>query len=83
MRALETGRWMLRATNTGATAAIDEKGRVVARLPNFTRGTLVQSVVPRSGITPYARWRDVPAIVASLALLIWTVVLRRRFLPRA
>ena len=53
MRALETGRWMVRATNTGVTAAIDERGRVVSRLPNFTKGTLVASVVPRSGSTPY------------------------------
>ena len=29
-RALETGRYMLRATNTGMTAVIDERGRVVA-----------------------------------------------------
>ncbi|HEY4998287.1 MAG TPA: apolipoprotein N-acyltransferase, partial [Usitatibacter sp.] len=49
MRALETGRWMVRATNTGATAAIDERGRVVSKLPGFTKGTLVASVVPRKG----------------------------------
>ncbi len=56
MRALETGRWMVRATNTGVTAAIDEKGRVVARLPQFTRGELLADPVPRSGATPYVRW---------------------------
>ena len=44
MRALETGRWMVRSTNTGATAAIDEHGRVVSRLPAFTAGTLVEKV---------------------------------------
>jgi apolipoprotein N-acyltransferase len=83
MRALETGRWMLRATNTGATAAIDETGRVVARLPTFTRGTLVQSVIPRRGATPYSRWWDLPAIGCALALLIWVVFLRRRSTARA
>src|SRR5262249_39661800 len=41
MRALETGRWMVRSTNTGVTAAIDESGRVASRLPQFTAGTLV------------------------------------------
>jgi len=35
MRALETGRVMLRATNTGVTAAVDHRGRVLARLPEF------------------------------------------------
>uniref|UniRef100_A0A914YIL4 CN hydrolase domain-containing protein n=1 Tax=Panagrolaimus superbus TaxID=310955 RepID=A0A914YIL4_9BILA len=36
MRALETGRPMLRATNTGMTAAIDPYGRVRAVLPPLT-----------------------------------------------
>jgi apolipoprotein N-acyltransferase len=73
MRALETGRWMVRATNTGATAAIDERGRVVSRLPVFTRGTLVQVVVPRQGSTPYSRWGNIPALllVAALFALAW------------
>ena len=56
MRALETGRWMLRATNTGVTAAIDETGRVVSSLPQFTMAALAASPVPRVGATPYVRW---------------------------
>ena len=69
MRALETGRWMVRSTNTGVTAAIDETGHVVAQLPVFTRGTLLQDVVPRAGSTPYVRignWGTL-ALVALLA----------------
>jgi apolipoprotein N-acyltransferase len=61
MRALETGRWMVRSTNTGVTAAIDPRGRVVSRLPAFTAGTLVETVEPRSGMTPYARLGNAPA----------------------
>ena len=68
MRAMETGRWMVRSTNTGVTAAIDERGRVVARLPLFTNGTLVQRVEPRSGTTPYVRWGNWAAILAACAL---------------
>jgi apolipoprotein N-acyltransferase len=68
MRALETGRWMVRATNTGATAAIDPKGRVATRLPDFTRGTLVANVEPRSGMTPYSQWGNWAAICAAAAL---------------
>jgi apolipoprotein N-acyltransferase len=68
-RALESARWMLRATNTGATAAIDEKGRVVSRLPAFTAGTLLANVVPRQGATPYVRLGNAPAIVIALAML--------------
>jgi apolipoprotein N-acyltransferase len=69
-RALETGRWMVRSTNTGATAAIDSRGRVVSRLPVFTHGTLVADVVPRKGMTPYARWGNVPAVLLMIAFLL-------------
>jgi apolipoprotein N-acyltransferase len=69
-RALEAGRWMVRSTNTGATAAIDDKGRVVARLPAFASATLLAEVVPRSGATPYVRWGNVPVILAVLAIFI-------------
>ncbi|MGZ5100388.1 MAG: apolipoprotein N-acyltransferase [Usitatibacter sp.] len=76
MRALETGRWIVRATNTGATAAIDDKGRVVSRLPAFTAATLVQAVTPRSGMTPYARAGNLPALI--LVALVAAIALRRR-----
>ena len=75
MRALETGRWMVRATNTGASAAIDPSGRVVTRLAPFTAGTLVATIEPRGGLTPYARWGNVPAVVLALLLV---VIARRR-----
>ena len=69
MRALETGRWMVRSTNTGVTAAIDERGRVVARLPAFTAGSLPASVVPRKGSTPYMWWGNALALAIIAALL--------------
>ncbi len=56
MRAMELGRPMLRATNTGATAIIDHQGRVTDQLPRFTRGSLVGRYEGREGLTPYARW---------------------------
>ncbi|TNF60720.1 MAG: apolipoprotein N-acyltransferase [Burkholderiales bacterium] len=56
LRALELGRPMLRATNTGATAAIDHLGRVTHLLPRLTRGRLEAQVQGREGLTPYARW---------------------------
>ena len=63
MRSIETSRWMLRATNTGMTAAIDETGKIVSALPQFTRGALSVMAQPRSGATPYVRWRDWPVII--------------------
>ncbi len=56
MRTLEFQRPMLRATNTGATAVIDHRARVVAMLRPFTRGVLEAEVEGRNGITPYAWW---------------------------
>lgn len=69
MRALETGRWMVRATNTGVTAAIDEKGLVVARLAQFTRGELAASPVPHAGATPFVRWGNLAALAIAAAML--------------
>ena len=68
MRTLETGRPMLRATNTGATAAIDGRGKVSALLPAFTEGTLSVSVQGMQGSTPYIRLGN--SLPITLALLI-------------
>lgn len=56
MRALEFERPMVRATNTGATAVIDHRGRVVRELPRLTRGVLDATVEGRGNFTPFARW---------------------------
>ena len=69
MRALESGRMMLRATNTGMTAIIDTDGRVLGQLPSFTRGALHGEVRGHEGSTPFALWGNWPAIITSLMLL--------------
>ena len=56
LRALEFQRPMLRATNTGATAVVDHRGRVTHALAPFTRGVLDATVEGRVGLTPYSRW---------------------------
>jgi apolipoprotein N-acyltransferase len=56
MRALEFQRPVARSTNTGATAVVDHRGQVTARMPALERGVLEASVEGRSGSTPYARW---------------------------
>ncbi len=82
MRALETGRWWLRANNTGITAILDERGRVQAQLPPFTTGALHGTAQGHGGLTPYARWGNGGALtLAALALLIagwagWRVPMR-------
>jgi apolipoprotein N-acyltransferase len=56
MRALELGRPMVRATNTGATVIINHRGEITHSLPRHTRGVLTGSVEGRQGITPFAWW---------------------------
>ncbi len=56
LRSLEFQVPMVRATNTGATAVIDHRGVVTARLAPFTREVLNADVEGRSGVTPYVRW---------------------------
>ena len=78
-RAVETGRFLLRATNTGITAIVGPDGRVMHSLPQFKAGTLSGAAVPRSGVTPYVRWGDMPVlIVALLAVGVPLVTSRRK-----
>ncbi|MDR1662399.1 MAG: apolipoprotein N-acyltransferase [Azoarcus sp.] len=71
MRALETGRMILSATNTGITAIIGADGKVQAALPPFTRAALSGEVMAYAGSTPYARWGNGPAVVAAFLLLVF------------
>lgn len=70
LRAMETGRPMLRATNTGATAAIDARGQVTAALPYLTAAALDAQVTGHTGVTPYVRWGDWPALALIAGLLL-------------
>jgi apolipoprotein N-acyltransferase len=69
MRSLETGRPMLRATNTGTTAAIDAHGNVIARLAPYTVGSIDVTVQGTSGNTPYVTSGNNTVLAVSLLLL--------------
>ena len=58
MRAIENGRWILRATNDGVTAAIDPAGRLRARLPSYEQGALTVGFDYETALTGYARWGE-------------------------
>jgi apolipoprotein N-acyltransferase len=73
MRAVETARPMLRATNTGITSIVDHHGAEQGRLPWFTRGILEGTISGRTGTTPYVRFGD--ALVAALAILVFSAAL--------
>lgn len=79
MRALETGRPLLRATNTGLTAIIDHRGRLAELGPLFEPAVVTGEVRPRSGATPYVRWRDWPVVgVTGAGLAVVLLAGRRR-----
>ena len=78
MRALETGRPLVRATNTGITSAIAHDGRELARLPWFTRGILEVEITGRQGVTPYVRFGDAVPAAITLVVFVAAVGLARR-----
>lgn len=74
MRALEAGRYLIRAANNGVTGVIGPHGEVVARAPEFETYTLMSSITPRTGLTPYARvgnWLIVLLATLALAYGLW------------
>jgi apolipoprotein N-acyltransferase len=71
MRALEAGRYLLRATNTGISAIIDEHGTLRGTAPQFAKAVLTDEVQPLAGATPFARWGNAAVVLlAALMLLI-------------
>jgi apolipoprotein N-acyltransferase len=78
MRALESSRPMLRATNTGITSVIDHRGREQASLPWFTAGVLEATIAGRKGTTPYVRWGDTCAVLTCSLLLVGAALWGRR-----
>lgn len=77
MRALESGRYLLRATNTGVSAVIDQHGALRGVAPQFKRAILTEEVVPLQGVTPFVRWGNA-GVVALAGLLLLIGVLRQR-----
>ena len=84
LRAMESGRPILRANNTGITAQIDQRGRVIRQLPKMQEGTLSGKVQAMQGLTPSARFGDWPFVLGSLIFLRFCLATKRmRGIPRA
>ncbi|HES76766.1 MAG TPA: apolipoprotein N-acyltransferase [bacterium] len=66
MRSLESGRWMVRATNTGTSALINPRGEVVARSPQFEQAVLRGEITPMRGATPFVLWGAWPLWLLSV-----------------
>ena len=74
MRALEEGRYLVRAANDGISAVIGPHGEVIARAPEFRPWVLVSRIVPLTGLPPYAHvgnWLVVSLAALALAYGLW------------
>lgn len=83
LRALETGRMMLRATNTGVTAIIGVDGKVLKQLPQHQEGVLNGMVQGYAGITPYVRWGNAAIMLLLACMLGYAWLARARHVSRA
>ncbi len=68
LRARETERPLLRATNTGISAVIGARGEILARSPRGAVHVLRAEITPHQGATPYVRYGDAPAAALAAVL---------------
>jgi len=76
VRALETGRPLLRATNTGISAIIDHRGGITVRSPQFSQAVVTGSVLPMQGSTPFVRFGNWPVLGIAWMCLLLPVIAR-------
>ena len=67
LRAIESGRWLVSAANTGPSLVVDPAGVVRQQLAPARPGTLPVQVQPRQTLTGYARWGEAPLLLCALA----------------
>lgn len=81
MRALEAGRYLLRATNTGISAIIDDHGNIVAQMPQFQAGVVRAQAIPFDGGTPYSLSGNIPLLFIMFMCLLVGIVLHHYWHP--
>ena len=82
-RALEMGRYMIRATNRGATAIVSPQGNIVSIAPSDVAGVLEGTVQGRTGETPYMRLGGSYPLAGLLVILLALIGWKTRRKPHA
>jgi apolipoprotein N-acyltransferase len=75
MRAIETDRWAVRATNTGYSAFINPHGQTLWKSAYNTYETHAETIYPRQTRTLYVRWGDwLTPLLLVLSAMAWFIV---------
>jgi apolipoprotein N-acyltransferase len=78
MRSLETERVMMRSTNTGISAFIDHKGKVISQSEQFKTLSITTTVNGRSGVTPFFYFNKIQWLLSLLPLGLVLILARRK-----
>lgn len=81
-RALQSGRYLLAATNNGVTAIVNAKGDIIKSLPRFTSGALHGSVKLMRGRTPWVVWGNTPIVILLLLIIMFARARYMRYWKR-
>lgn len=81
LRAIEQGLPLIRVANTGVSAVIDARGRVLASMPLGVQGRLDAALPGALVATPYARWGDWPVLVLLAVFVAALVMVPSRARP--
>ncbi|MCO1333869.1 apolipoprotein N-acyltransferase [Microbulbifer sp. OS29] len=82
MRALETGRFLVRGTNTGITAIVDPQGHIVEKLPQFEQANMTGDIRAMIGATPFMLGGVSLVFALALPMLALALFLRKRTEPK-
>ena len=78
LRAVETGRWVVRAAATGRSAIISPRGKIMSDVPVFRSGEAHGAITPLAGLTPYMRYGDAPLLIFCGVLIALGMAGKRR-----
>ncbi len=77
MRALEVGRYLVRATGNGVSAIVNERGQIIRRSEQFKRETLTGEVIVMQGATPFALAGNWPVLALSFGCCLLSLLRNR------
>ncbi len=78
MRALENGRYMVRATSNGVTAFINERGQIISQTEQFEIATLSANIPAFTGRTPFSYWGSWPILIFSFITMLVIFFIRKK-----